>query len=83
MEGILHVVLGQEVLALACDHAADCAEFLHNLIKKGDLKVRMIKGYKSAIVATLKARGMNVGTEPHICGIISSFYTDRPVEINW
>ena len=53
------------------------AEFLHDLFKKGDLKVHMIEGYKSAITATLKARGMNVGTEPHICRLISSFYMDR------
>ena len=58
------------------------AEFLHDLFKKGDLKVCTIEGYKLAIAATLKARGINVGTEPHICGIIISFYTERPVEIN-
>ena len=58
------------------------AEFLHNLFQKGHLKVHTIKGYKSAIVATLKARGMSVGTKPHICRLISSFYMDRPVEIN-
>ena len=38
------------------------------------LKVRMIEGYKSAIAATLKARGMNVGTDPSICGLINRFY---------
>ena len=58
------------------------AKFLQDLFKKGELKVRMIEGYKLAIAATLKARGVNVGTEPHICRLISSFYTDRPVEIN-
>ena len=42
------------------------AEFLHDLFIKGDLRVSTIEGYKLAIVATLKARAMNVGTGPHI-----------------
>ena len=58
------------------------AEFLHDLFQKGDLKLRTIERYKSAIAATLKARGVNVGTKPHIYRLISNFYTDRPVEIN-
>ena len=45
------------------------AEFLHDLFIKGDLKVHTIEGYKLAIAATLKARGMNVSTEPHISGL--------------
>ena len=44
------------------------------------MKVCTIEGYKSAIAAT-QARGMNVGTEPHICGLISSFYTDRQINL--
>ena len=40
------------------------------------MKVRTIKGYKSAIV------GLNVGTFPHICRLISSFYRDTPLEPN-
>ena len=59
------------------------AEFLHDLFKKGDLKVCTIERYKSAIiVATLKARSVNIGTDPYICGLVSGFYMDRPVEIN-
>ena len=58
------------------------AAFLHNLYQQCKLKVRTIKGYKLAIAATLNATGVNVGTDPHSCGIISSFYTDRPVEPN-
>ena len=57
-------------------------KFLYDLFQQGNLKVRTIEGYKSAIAATLKARGMNVGTDPHICGLISSFYIDRLVEPN-
>ena len=55
--------------------------FLHDLFQQGKLKVNsLIEGYKSAIVATLiKASGVNVGTDSHICRLIGSFYTDRPV----
>ena len=46
----------------------------------GDLKVYTIVGYKSAIVATLKGRGVNVGADPYICGLASrgllSMWTD-------
>ena len=31
-------------------------------------------GYKSAIARTLKTRGAKVGTDPHLCGLINSFY---------
>ena len=58
------------------------AEFLNDLFKKGDLIICTIEEYKSAIAATLKARGMNMGTDPYICGLMNSFYTDRPVEVN-
>ena len=47
---------------------------------QGKSKVCTIEGYKSAIVATLKAKGINVGTNPHICRLINSFYMDRMVE---
>ena len=46
------------------------------------MKVSMIEGYKSAIAATLKTGGMNVGTDQHLCGLVYSFYTDRPVGSN-
>ena len=51
-------------------------------VKKGDLKVCTIEGYKSAIAATLNARGANVGTDPYIYGLVVGLYTDRPVEIS-
>ena len=46
------------------------------------MKVCPIEGYKSAIAATIKARGIKVGTDPHICGLVSSFYSDKLVEPN-
>ena len=55
------------------------AEFLNDLFEKGELKVRMIERYKSA---TLGQRGVNVGTNPYVCRLVISFYTDRPVEVN-
>ena len=54
------------------------ADFLHGIYQQGKLKVRTIKGYKSAIVATLKARGMNIKADPYICGFITdSTWIDR------
>ena len=41
-----------------------------------------IEGYKSAIAATLKPGGANVGSDPHLCVLVNIFYTDRPVERN-
>ena len=70
--------LCQKAFALACN-MQQIARFLHDVFKNDVLNVCMIEGYKSAIAATLKARGMNVGTEPHICELISSFYTDSLV----
>ena len=58
------------------------AEFLNDLFKKGELKVHTIKGYKLAIAATLAQRGLNVGTNPYNCGLVNSFYMDRPLEVN-
>ena len=61
-------------------------EALPALVEKagevGDLKVRTLEGYRSAIVGTLKAKAVNVGTDSYICGLVNSFYSDRPVEMN-
>ena len=54
------------------------AQFLNNLFAKGDLKVHSMEEYKSAIAATLKTRGVNVGTDPYIFELVSSSTeTDR------
>ena len=58
------------------------ADFLLSLFEEGKLKVSTIEGYKSAISSTLKVRGVNLGTDPFLCGLVNSFYTDRPVERN-
>ena len=58
------------------------ADFLLGLFQEGKLKMSTIEGYKLAIVATLKPWGANVGSDPHLCGLVNSFYTDRPVERN-
>ena len=41
-----------------------------------------IEGYKSAIAVTLKPGGTNVGSDPHLCRLINSFYMKRLVERN-
>ena len=33
-------------------------------------------------MAIVKLRGINVGMNPHICRLVNSFYTDRPVQPN-
>ena len=58
------------------------ADFLLQLFNGGKLKVRTIEGYRDAISSSLKLRGRMVGTDPHLSGLIASFYTDRPVELN-
>ena len=59
------------------------ADFLFkSLFQEGKLKVSTIEGYKSAIAAILKPGGTNVGSDPHLCGLVNSFYTDRLVERN-
>ena len=58
------------------------ADFLLSLFEEGKLKVSTIEGYKSAISATLKVTGVNFGTDPFLCGLVNSFYTDRPIERN-
>ena len=58
------------------------AEFLHHLYQQGKLRVCTIDGFKSAVVASLKSRAKSVGKDPYLCGLINSFYTDRPVELN-
>ena len=45
-------------------------EFLYVLYQQGNLKMCTIEGYKSAIVVTLKVRSVNVGTDPHIAGLL-------------
>ena len=42
----------------------------------------MIEGYKSAIAASLMSRVKSVEKDPFLCGLINSFCTVRPVELN-
>lgn len=58
------------------------AEFLLHLYEGGELKVRTIEGYRSAISSTLKLQGCQVDTDPYLTELVASFYNDRPVEIN-
>ena len=46
------------------------------------MKVSTIEGYKSAILATFKTRGQSLDLDPYLCGLVNSFYTNRPVECN-
>ena len=60
------------------------AEFLHDLFKKGDMKVRTIEGYISwPLLSLLRQEVWILILNPTFAGLlVLSFYTDRPVEIN-
>ena len=58
------------------------AEFLLHLFEGKKHKVKTIEGYRAAIAASLKLRGLSVGTCPYLSSLIASFYVDCPVEQN-
>ena len=58
------------------------ADYLLHFSNGGNHKVRTIEGYRAMIASSPKSRGLTVGTDPYLSGLIASFYMDRPAEPN-